>query len=225
MPRRLRRKNNTGHLHFITTSCFQRRPLLATNRRRDLCLEVFEQVRRRYKFLVVGYVVMPEHIHLLISEPERGNISTVMQVFKQRFSRRVLRKARRQNQEQLTFWETLDQAHVWQKRFYDFVVLRETKKIEKLRYMHRNPVRRGLVLRPEQWRWSSFRDYALGEPGLVFIDRQSRSEMKFAGLLNTQLVIPHPSNTAKGGAASECIPFSEGKGWASQPSVHYPSNE
>ena len=70
-----------------------------------------------------------------------------------------------------------DEAHVWQKRFYDFVVLRETKKVEKLRYMHRNPVRRGLVLRPEQWPWSSFRDYALGEPGLVFIDRQSRSEM------------------------------------------------
>ena len=80
MPRRLRRKNNTGHLHFITTSCFRRRSFFATARRRDLVLEIFEQVRRRYNCLVVGYVVMPEHIHLLIGEPERGNISTVMQV-------------------------------------------------------------------------------------------------------------------------------------------------
>ena len=107
MPRRLRRKNNTGHLHFITSSCFQRRPLLATNPRRDRCLELLEQVRRRYKFLVAGYVVMPEHIHLLISEPERGTISTVMQVLKQGSPRRVLRHARRRNQQQLNLWESV----------------------------------------------------------------------------------------------------------------------
>ena len=134
---------------------------------------------------------MPEHIHLLIGEPERGTISTVMQVLKQRFSRRVLRETRLRSQRQFTFWETLDEAHVWQKRFYDFLVLSETKKIEKLRYVHRNPVRRGLVSRPEQWRWSSFRDYALGEPGPVFIDRDTRSEVKLrAASQNLIAVLP-----------------------------------
>jgi hypothetical protein len=58
----------------------QRQPLLGTTRRRDLFLTVFEQVRQRYQFVVVGYVVMPEHIHLLISEPAKRNPSTVMQV-------------------------------------------------------------------------------------------------------------------------------------------------
>ena len=60
MPRRLLRKNNTGHLHFITTSCYRRAAFLGKARRRDLFLEIFEQVRRRYQFIVVGYVVMPE---------------------------------------------------------------------------------------------------------------------------------------------------------------------
>jgi putative transposase len=59
-----------GDLHFITCSCYRRQPLLGTPRRRDLFRTVLEQVRRRYQFVVVGYVVMPEHIHLLMSEPQ-----------------------------------------------------------------------------------------------------------------------------------------------------------
>ncbi|HEY7352517.1 MAG TPA: transposase [Terriglobales bacterium] len=177
MPRRLRRKNNTGHLHFIASTCFHRIALLNSARKRDLFLHILDQVRQRYNFIVVGYVVMPEHIHLLISEPERGNISTVMQVIKQRFARRLLREWRARSS-QLSIWEPLDAGHVWQRRFYDFVVLTEQKKIEKLRYIHRNPVRSRLVLEPGQWKWSSFRDYALGIAGPVYIDRESRSEMK-----------------------------------------------
>jgi len=53
--------------------------------------------------------------------------------------------------------------HVWQHRFYDFNVWSQRKRIEKLRYMHRNPVRRGLGQEPEQWRWSSYRSYAYGK--------------------------------------------------------------
>src|SRR5207247_10688299 len=90
-PWRLPRSYRSAYLHFITSSCYQRGPLLNTPRRRTWFLEILEQVRRRYTFVVVGYVVMPEHFHLLISEPERGNPSTVMQVLKQRFARKVLR--------------------------------------------------------------------------------------------------------------------------------------
>jgi putative transposase len=86
----MHRRYDTGHLHFITSSCYRRRTFLGTPGRRDLFLQIFEQVRRRYNFVVVGYVVMPEHFHLLITEPERGTQSTVMQVLKQRFARRVL---------------------------------------------------------------------------------------------------------------------------------------
>jgi REP element-mobilizing transposase RayT len=72
MPTNLHRYYGAGYSHFITTSCYQRRPLLGTPRSRDLFLEVMEQIRQRHQFVVVGYVVMPEHVHLLFTEPERG---------------------------------------------------------------------------------------------------------------------------------------------------------
>ena len=152
MPGRLRRYYGAGYLHFITSSCYQRRPLLGSEKNRDLFLRVLEAVRRRYDFVVVGYVVMPAHIHLLLSEPERGNPSVVMQALKQGFARRLLRGWRRsQNGGQASLWESVcGEGHIWQRRFNDFVVWSEGKRIEKLRYMHRNPMKRGLVLEPEQ---------------------------------------------------------------------------
>jgi putative transposase len=59
---------------------------------------------------------------------------------------------------------------VWQPRFYDFNVWTEHKRVEKLRYMHRNPVKRGLVQEPEQWSWSSFRYYKYGDAGLIRVN-------------------------------------------------------
>jgi REP element-mobilizing transposase RayT len=103
-----------------------------------------------------------------------------MQVLKQRFARKVLRELRtRSTLQQPSLWEeAMEDAHIWQKRFYDFVVLSEKKKLEKLRYIHRNPVRRGLVLAPEQWKWSSYLHYSTGELGPVFIDQGARSAVK-----------------------------------------------
>ena len=184
MPRRLHRNYSCGYLHYITSSCYQRRPLLGSARRRNVFLEILEQVRCRYGFVVVGYVLMPEHIHLLISEPDRGNPSTVMQVLKQRFAHRVLQAWRNHNRPaQCQLWEeTLLAGHVWQRRFYDFVVFTEKKRTEKLRYMHRNPVKRGIVLEPDQWAWISFRYYACGEGGKVLINEQKRAPMKWRGV-------------------------------------------
>ena len=179
MPTRLHRYSGAGYLHFITTSCYHRRALLGIRQNRDLFLQVLEQVRRRYRFVVVGYVVMPEHVHLLFSEPERGNPSAVMQALKQGFARRLLRKLRfGSDPRQGSLWSAaLEEGHIWQRRFYDFVVFTEQKRVEKLRYMHRNPVARGLVLEPQQWAWTSFRHYADGERGPVLVNEQRRAEL------------------------------------------------
>ena len=180
MPSRLRRLSGSGYQHFITSSCYRRRPLLGTARRRSLFLKILEEVRRRYRFAVIGYVVMPEHFHLLLSEPDCGTPSTVMQVLKQRFARKVLREIRaRKNEAQGSIWrEALDTGHVWQSRYYDFLVRTEQKRVEKLRYMHGNPVKRGLVLEPDQWAWSSFRWYAYGERGPVLVNEQRPAYLK-----------------------------------------------
>ena len=165
MRSNFKRYYGAGDLHFITCSCYRRQPLLATPRSRDLFLTVLERVRRRYSFVVVGYVIMPEHIHLLISEPQVKTPSTVMQALKLGFARRVIAEAERHRESSAPTSRKAREVrqppvppqHVWQKRFYDFNVWTEHKRVEKLRYIHRNPVTRGLALSPECWRWSSFR--------------------------------------------------------------------
>src|SRR5229473_7568056 len=97
MPRGLYRYYGADHLHFITCSCYRRLPLLRSARSRDRFLAILEQTRQRYRFVVVGYVVMPEHIHLLVSEPEVGTPSKVMQVLKQRTARALLPKKKRKD--------------------------------------------------------------------------------------------------------------------------------
>ena len=170
MPSGLHRTYGAHHLHFITCSCYRRLPFLNSPRSRDRLLSILEQVRTRYRFVVVGYVVMPEHIHLLIAEPEVGNPSTVMQVLKQRAAHALLPKRSRRDPRQSELFHEQPRRAFWQARFYDFNVWSTKKRIEKLRYMHRNPVKRELVESPEQWRWSSYRYYLLDEAGPVQVN-------------------------------------------------------
>src|ERR1700733_1486032 len=162
MKPRLRRRYGLGQLHFITCSCYRRMPLLGTQRARQLFLMALSEVRERYDFALIGYVVMPEHIHLPISEPNVGNPSVVMQVLKQRVSRAMHRRRRRTRSEQKWLWEEVPvrkNQPFSQRRFYDFNVWSAKKRNEKVNYMHFNPVKRGLVAHPKDWLWSSYGFY------------------------------------------------------------------
>ena len=170
MPAGLHRTYGAHHLHFITCSCYQRLPLLNSSKDRDCFLKILEQTRQRYRFVVVGYVVMPEHVHLLLTEPEVGSPSTVMQVVKQRTAQALLPKRKHRDPRQPELFAEETRRAFWQARFYDFNVWTTKKRIEKLRYMHRNPVKGGLVDTPEQWGWSSYRFYLLDEPGVVKVN-------------------------------------------------------
>jgi putative transposase len=158
MPWGLKRYQQAGQLHFITFSCYHRWPLLGTPGECDCFVKTLEDSRGWYGFCVVGYVVMPEHVHLLVTEPERGGLALALQMLKQTVSRRVKVKVRGRP--------------FWQARYYDFNVWSEGKWLEKLRYIHDNPVKRGLVQRAEDWQWSSARHYSTGEEGVVEIESQ-----------------------------------------------------
>jgi putative transposase len=153
----LHRYQRIGHLHFITFSCYRRQPKLAASAACTVFEESLEQIRRSYGLGVLGYVVMPEHVHLLVSEPERAQLSTAIQAMKQSVARRL---ALRQKEP------------FWQARYYDFNGWSNHKRIEKLRYIHRNPVARGLVAKPEDWKWSSYRHYQTGVEGTVGIESE-----------------------------------------------------
>ena len=181
----LRRHYGRGNLHFVTFSCYRRRPLLGTRRARDRFVKVLDEVRSRHAFRLIGYVVMPEHVHLLLSEPKKSTPSKVLQVLKQKVSRALGGRGKKlvPGQLWLPFCETAtDRAAFWQRRFYDFNVWSAEKLREKLEYMHANPVKRKLVRHPKDWPWSSWLHYVKGEEGLIRIDtvEERRPRMKTA---------------------------------------------
>jgi putative transposase len=145
MTKHLVRYQQTGHLHFVTFSCHARRPYLSTDAARNTFERALTLMRSRYSFLLHGYVVMPDHVHLLLSEPIHAPLAKALQAIK------------------LSVAFHRPERPFWQKRYYDFNVYSERKRTQKLTYMHRNPVARGLVRDPGDWAWSSYRQYVLHE--------------------------------------------------------------
>ena len=157
MPWGLKRFHESRQLHFLTFSCYRRRPNFVSVRSRTVFQSALERVRKHHTLCVYGYVVMPEHVHLLVNEPEIGSLAQAMQSLKQGVARRLALRAK---------------DSFWQARYYDFNLWSECKFTEKLPYIHRNPVKHGLVKRPEDWAWSNFRHYLNGEEGPVEIESQ-----------------------------------------------------
>jgi len=157
MPAGLRRYQQTKNFHFITFSCYRRRSFLGTDAAKDSIELVLEETRRQHRLCIAAYVLMPEHVHLLTDEPSIGTLASFLQIFKQLSSREL---------------KSPGQKQFWQRRYFDFNVHTEEKRIEKIRYIHRNPVTGGLVARPEDYRWSSFNHYATGVEGRVEIESE-----------------------------------------------------
>jgi putative transposase len=189
MPRGLLRYHESGQSHFITFSCYRRKPKFADTRFYDLFPLCLEAMRRQFRMRIYGYVVMPEHVHLLVSEPEHGTLADAMHYLKLSFSKRAKSLTTPQVSVQKMDAnlghqhldaslghqsELRDSQHepFWQKRYYDRNVRSVREFGVKLRYLHRNPVKRRLVRDPGDWKWSSFRHYAFREMGVVEIESE-----------------------------------------------------
>jgi len=169
MTQGLVRYQSCGDTHFVTFSCYRRQPHLGIPTARDIFERSLEAMRLRYDFRVFGYVVMPEHVHLLVTEPKKCPLSKAIQALK--LSVAVQRSER----------------PFWQARYYDFNVFTTQKHTEKLKYIHRNPVTRGLVQEPEAWEWSSFRHYSTGYMGIVEIESWWTGARRDSGLAESHI--------------------------------------
>ena len=177
MPSGLKRLHHSGQAHFLTFSCYHRLPLLAEMHMEGVFLAALEQVRRRFGFRVFGFVVMPEHVHLLISEPENGLLGKAMQMLKTRVAIEARKKG----------WRKAGVQPFWQERYFDHNVRNHAGFVTQLRYIHRNPVTRGLCNEKENWPWSSFRAWALGEADIVEVECEmvvSRKEARQSSSLS-----------------------------------------
>lgn len=164
MTKGLVRYQHAGDLHFVTFSCYGRKPYLRSVPARKLFERSLETMRVRYDFFVSGYVVMPEHVHLIISEPRIVLLSKVIQALK------------------LSVSVQSEKSPFWLARYYDFNVFSERKLVEKLRYMHRNPVVRGLVSDPGDWMGSSYLHCSTGVVGVVEIESHWTAKRRVGGV-------------------------------------------
>ncbi len=173
-----------NHLHFITASTYRRARLFDSDRFRRSFVVALDTLRGELEFRMIGYVLMPEHFHLLIWPSEKADPSRIVQSLKQRTARLVLSNLQDNShapwcQRMLTRVTLPPTVHdearyrVWQRRFYDMNVWSPRKRDEKLNYMHNNPVKRGLVREPGDWSWSSWRFYSLDDATGLSMDRMA----------------------------------------------------
>ena len=198
MPWGLTRCQHSGQSHFVTFCCYHRRRLLVTDEGRQIFESALERVRRSFGLQVYGYVIMPEHVHLLLSEPRQDTSSDGTAPLKPKIGLNgppVLSDALKSLKQGVSRRLIGDAEHFWQKRYYDFNIRNYSQFVEKLRYIHRNPVKAGLCERPEDWEWSSFRHYATGLEGRVEIESEwtARRRERAAGRLCAAVELPHSS--------------------------------
>ena len=172
MPSGLRRFHQSRQSHFLTFSCYRREPRFCSAAMYDLFVRTLEDTRVRFSLRVYGYVVMPEHVHLLWSEPDRSTLADAMHFLKLSFSKRVRRVMAPLVRARSRCAKLGNGDPFWQKRYYDRNVRDAEEFRRHLRYIHRNPVKRGLVSDPADWPWSSFRHYALRQTGVVEIESE-----------------------------------------------------
>jgi putative transposase len=185
MTRGLHRFQESEQSHFVTFSCYHRQPYIATTELLDLFVLCLENTRRQFGLCVYGYVVMPEHVHLLVSEPPGAKLADAIHDLKLSFSKRAknLSKVKvPQVRARSVGAVKVPQVRApllganlgpfWQARYHDRNVRDHDEFTLKLRYLHRNPVTRGPVAKPEDWKWSSYRRYAFRETGVIEIESQ-----------------------------------------------------
>lgn len=147
--------------HFVTVSCYRRRRLLDHDQAKRILLGVLNRQLSIQKATCVGFVVMPDHVHVIVWFPQTGQFSRFMQGWKRRSSYEIHRWYQASPAQYLQSTNSGDPF--WQPKYYSFEIYSEAKLIEKLTYMHLNPVRAGLVEQAVDWTWSSARWYELGK--------------------------------------------------------------
>ncbi len=161
-----------GHAFFVTFSCYRRLSLLGRDRCKRMVLGSLDSLSRSHQVGIVGYCVMPNHVHVLLRPARSGLLSTFMQQWKRITSASIqdffhLGQPDDRSPFSKYVRDKAGEIHVWQAKYYPFNVYTPAKAVEKLEYMHNNPVRAGLVKDPCDWPWSSAAYFLKGKASPV----------------------------------------------------------
>ena len=171
-----------GEVYFITTKTFKNQKIFDNSLICELLIKVLVDCRLKYKFKLYGYVIIPDHVHLLIMPAEKMNISEAIHRIKGNFAYQYL--ITRNHKGSATRWgENVDSNRVadplwvgglinpiWQKSFYDHIIRNDLDFEEKLNYIHGNPVKHNITDSLDNYPWSSYQNYYLNKNDLIKID-------------------------------------------------------
>jgi putative transposase len=184
MPTHLRRCDEPGDSHFWTISCQRRLTFFHDDAMKRIVGDGLHVLQQRFGVCLIGYVIMPEHVHVLVYPHARGNdapipVSKLLHAFKKhvgfRGKQRLREVWRAQGElwsEPLNIWAMSDrkEQRVWNVRGYDCNVRTRDKLLENLDYCHKNSLTRALVERPQDWPWSSYRYHEFGDDSVLKMD-------------------------------------------------------
>jgi len=164
------------HARYLTFSCYKRSRLFKDSYLCSLFIQHLQRARERHSFHLWAFVIMPNHIHLLIRPQEDSTVSTILQAIKRPFSYQALEFIRTKcpiimanlmcSESSIKriyrFWQ---HGGGYDRNIFKINALKET-----INYIHNNPVRAGLVKEPTEWCWSSARFWIQGNPEPLTMD-------------------------------------------------------
>ena len=167
---KLRHYDGDGRAHFVTFGTFKKFPLITNNENRKTIIDAIISMREKYGFRLLGYVLMPEHIHLVIVPADGTKLGRIIGEIKRESAVKILDKFKRLNSPILSKLEVtrngIKKHAFWQRRCYDHNCRTPESVWKAIDYCHNNPMKRGLVNKPSSWIWSSYRFYH-GKNGVV----------------------------------------------------------
>ncbi len=155
----VRHFDEPGVAHYLTFSCLRRQQLLSKDRTRLWLIDSLTKANAKHGMHLWAWVIMPEHVHLLVWPTMPYSIAAYLRSFKTPMAKKAITHLRTEAPTFLSRLQSADGAfHFWQiGPGYDENVSEPRRVHEIIEYIHNNPVKRGLCLAPEDWRWSSAR--------------------------------------------------------------------
>ena len=167
-----------GHIYYITTNVYNFLPIFTRSPFVLPLVDSLNYYRYKYCFKLIGYVIMPTHMHLLIFPEDASCLEDLMRDYKKFTASRIIRQAEVERNQRLLDVFTAAGAEtgrserkVWQDSFWEMNIFSERFVHQKLNYIHRNPVRAELVTAPEKYPYSSYRNYVSNDDSWIEIDR------------------------------------------------------
>lgn len=170
----LTRFEDTGTARFITFSCYHNYNLLKTDAVRMIFVNHLDRTREKYGYKLFGYAIMPNHVHLVLLPSPDTKLGTIIGELKSITAREVIAHWKAKGLEifgKLKIQKDgKERFALWQKRYYDHNCRSKKTAVEKINYCHDNPVKKGLVAEPGDWRWSSSQWYNGTKDALIAMD-------------------------------------------------------